>query len=40
VAPDFWMFPTFTIVLMILTLSPVWLWIRRPRSVKSRKDEV
>ncbi|PMD22482.1 hypothetical protein NA56DRAFT_657892 [Hyaloscypha hepaticicola] len=25
VAPDFWMFPTFTSVLMILTLSPVWL---------------
>ena len=40
VAPDFWMFPTFTIVLMILTLSPVWLWIRRPHSVKSRKVEV
>jgi hypothetical protein len=40
VAADFWVFPTFTIVLMILTLFPVWMWIRRPYSVKSRKVEV
>jgi len=39
VVPDFWMFPTFTVVLMILTLSPVWLWIRRPHLAKSRKVE-
>lgn len=31
-ARDFWMFPAFTATLMILTLSPVWLYMRRPTS--------
>ena len=38
VAREFWMFPVFTLALMVLTLSPVWLWVRRPHS-KHWKEE-
>jgi hypothetical protein len=39
-ARDFWMFPAFTIALTILTLSPVWLYVRYLTSDKSQKMAV
>ena len=37
-ARDFWMFPVLTIALMTVTLSPVWLWLRRTSLKNIQKD--